>query len=88
MTKFNEMTEQEKMQRILSHAHAYCQGAIDSVMTFAQGDRETLDQMSEWLEFNEQMSRYLIQRMENDFARESLENYGLHLYSERMRNFR
>lgn len=86
MKKFNEMTEQEKMQRILSHAHMYCQAAIDNAMAFAQDDRETLESMSPWIEFNEQMARYLIDRMESDFAREALGNYGVHVYSERARH--
>jgi hypothetical protein len=83
--RFDEMTHDEKMQRIFSHAHMYCQAAIDNVMSFAQDDRETLESMSAWLEFNEQMARYLIERMESEFARESLGHYGVHVYSERAR---
>ena len=85
MKKFDEMTHEEKMQRIMSHAHLYCQSAIDNAMAFAQGDRETLDSMSAWLEFNEQMARYLIERMESEFARDAFGNYGIHVYSERAR---
>lgn len=86
MKPFNEMTEHEKMQKVFSLAQAFCQGAIDNAINFAQGDRETLEQMSAWIEFNEQMSKYVIDQMDNEFAREMLGNYGVHVYSERVRH--
>ena len=86
MKKFDEMTEHEKMEKVFSHAQAYAQGAIDNAMNFAQGDREVLEQMSAWIEFNEQMCRYTIERMDSEFDRDLLGNYGIHVYSERARH--
>ena len=85
MKQFNEMTEEEKLAKIFSHAHMYCQGAMDNALAFAGNDRETLESLTPWLEFNEQMAKYLIDRMDQS-VRETLGAYGIHVFSERMRH--
>ncbi len=84
--KFNDLSPQEKLEKIYSRAYNKCQDSIDMIMNHTQGNREELERFDDYLKFNEDMMSHLMSLNPNQDERELMETYGVHIHSRRMRN--